>query len=105
MSVKPAEQLWLPGVDPDESLVTETGPDYQKNSEQLMERALERPNLVTALRRVERNAGSGNFAGIWQGHAPGDGIGGIDVVDGEAHIWPKVGQGRVVREEPRRVPS
>jgi RNA-directed DNA polymerase len=64
MSCKPAEQLWLPFVKRGELTRAGTTTESPPDDEQLMERVVERDNLIRALKRVKRNGGSPGVDGM-----------------------------------------
>ena len=64
MSSKPAEQLWLPFVKRGELSRAETTTESPPEDEQLMERVVERDNLIRALKKVKRNGGSPGVDGM-----------------------------------------
>jgi RNA-directed DNA polymerase len=64
MSSKPAEQLWLPFVKKGELNKAEAATESPPEDEQLMERVVERDNLIRALKKVKRNGGSPGVDGM-----------------------------------------
>jgi len=64
MSSRPAEQLWLPFVKRGELTRAETTTESPPEDEQLMERVVERDNLIRALKKVKRNGGSPGVDGM-----------------------------------------
>lgn len=62
--IKPAKQLWLPLRVKGKCTATETAPGFPARSKQLMEYAVERCNLRTALRNVRRNRGGPGIDGM-----------------------------------------
>lgn len=78
--IRPAKQLWLPLQVKGEVFALETAPGFPAKSRQLMECAVERGNLRTALRNVRRNRG-------------GPGIDGMTVRELPEYLkrkWPKI---------------
>jgi RNA-directed DNA polymerase len=67
MSSRPAGQLWLPFEKGGELRRAEAATESPPEDEQLMERVVERDNLVRALKRVERNGGSPGVDGMTVG--------------------------------------
>ncbi len=64
MSSKPAEQLWLPFEKRGKLRITEATTKNPPDDEQLMERVVERDNLIRALKQVKRNGGSPGVDGM-----------------------------------------
>ncbi len=64
MVIRPSKQLWLPFGVKGDVFVSEADFERPVDQEQLMERILERENLVFALRRVEANGGSAGVDGM-----------------------------------------
>ena len=64
MSSKPAEQLWLPFEKRGELRIAEATTESPPKDEQLMERVVERDNLIRALKQVKRNGGSPRVDGM-----------------------------------------
>lgn len=64
MSSKPAEQLWLPFEKRGKLCIAETTTENPPEDEQLMERVVERDNLIRALKQVKRNGGSSGVDGM-----------------------------------------
>jgi hypothetical protein len=58
VNVRPARQLWLPLCVKSDTFALGPVTEHPVGDEQLMERVLERENLVPALKRVEQNKGS-----------------------------------------------
>lgn len=63
MDVRPTNKTGLPARTGDAS-TSESAAERPVGEEQLMERVLERPNLVRALKRVERNKGAAGIDGM-----------------------------------------
>jgi RNA-directed DNA polymerase len=61
---RPAKQLWLPFAIEGELFMTETDTASPVENERLMERIVDRENLLTALRNVKRNGGSPGIDGM-----------------------------------------
>src|SRR5512136_3079376 len=71
MSSKRAEQLWLPFEKRGELRIAEATTESPPEDEQLMERVVERDNLIRALKQVKRNGGSPGVDGMTvEGLAP-----------------------------------
>lgn len=71
MSSKPAEQLWLPFEKRGKLCQTDATTENPPEDEQLMERVVERDNLIRALKQVKRNGGSPGVDGMTvEGLAP-----------------------------------
>jgi RNA-directed DNA polymerase len=64
MSSRPAEQLWLSFKERGELRRAETTTESPPEDEQLMERVVERDNLIRALKQVKRNGGSPGVDGM-----------------------------------------
>lgn len=64
MERKPGKQMWLPLVIKGELLHAETATETPAGNTQVMERVLERDNLLRALKRVRANKGSGGIDGM-----------------------------------------
>ncbi|MBP1758923.1 MAG: ltrA [Firmicutes bacterium] len=64
MNSRPAIQMWLPLHVEGELFCGEAGPESPSYDEQLMERVVERDNLIRALKQVERNGGSPGIDGM-----------------------------------------
>jgi RNA-directed DNA polymerase len=80
VNIRPAKQLWLPFVIEGGLFTTKADTASPVEDEQLMERVVERDNLLTALGNVERNGGS-------------PGIDGMTVEELPEHLkreWPKI---------------
>jgi RNA-directed DNA polymerase len=64
VNVRPARQLWLPLCVKSDTFALGPVTEHPVGDEQLMERVLERENLVPALKRVEQNKGSAGVDGM-----------------------------------------
>ena len=64
MNVRLAKQLWLPLSVKSDTFVLVSDVEHPVGKEQLMERVLERENVVPALKRVEQNKGSAGVDGM-----------------------------------------
>ena len=66
MNGRPARQLWLPLSVKSDTFTVVASNEHPVGEEQLMERVMERENLVPALKRVEQNKGraGGNFRDV-----------------------------------------
>jgi RNA-directed DNA polymerase len=64
VNIRPAKQLWLPFTIEGGLFTTKADTDSPVEDEQLMERVVERENLLTALGNVERNGGSPGVDGM-----------------------------------------
>jgi RNA-directed DNA polymerase len=64
MSSRPAEQLWLPFVKGGELSRAKATTESPSEDEQLVERVVERDNLIRALKQVKRNGGSPGVDGM-----------------------------------------
>ncbi|RPI54909.1 MAG: hypothetical protein EHM49_02590 [Deltaproteobacteria bacterium] len=64
MDIKPAKQLWLPFEIKGGLFATKADTASQVEYEQLMEKVVDRDNLLTALRNVKRNGGSPGIDGM-----------------------------------------
>ncbi|MFH2045729.1 MAG: reverse transcriptase domain-containing protein [Pseudomonadota bacterium] len=64
MNIRPAKQLWLPFKVKGELFTSEGNPASPVEDKQLMERIVDRDNLLTALRNVKRNRGSPGIDGM-----------------------------------------
>ena len=62
--IRPAKRLWLPLQVKGELFALETEPGFPARSRQLMEYAVERDNLRTALHNVMRNRGGSGIVGM-----------------------------------------
>jgi RNA-directed DNA polymerase len=71
MSVKPATQLWLPFNIEGEVFSDDISSEGPSEDECLMERVVERENLIRALRQVKRNGGSPGIDGMSVDELPG----------------------------------
>jgi RNA-directed DNA polymerase len=96
VNVRPARQLWLPLSVKGDTFAILANTENPVGKEQLMERVLERENLVPALKRVEQNKGK---AGV-------DGMGVEDLRPFLKANWPAIRQellnGRYVPQPVRR---
>ena len=64
MNVRPARQLWLPLSVKSDTFTVVASNEHPVGEEQLMERVMERENLVPALKRVEQNKGRAGVDGM-----------------------------------------
>ena len=88
MDVRPTKQLWLPCGRQAMQLTSAIGTERPVGEEQLMERVLERENLLRALKRVEQNKGAA-------------GVDGMTVEELRPYLrkhWPEIGEAAACRE-------
>lgn len=64
MNIRPAKQLWLPMEIKDGMFTTKADTASPVEEEQLMEKVVDRENLLTALRNVRRNKGAAGIDGM-----------------------------------------
>lgn len=70
VDIKPAKQMWLPFEIKGGMFTSEADTASPVEDEQLMERIVDRENLLTALRNVKRNGGSPGIDGMTVGELP-----------------------------------